>query len=89
MARNDVSKFRDGWAHFRNWVVKGLKFNRLMFQMINGGPLPKFEIHTPSSSFDAQGRFNSAVELPGKSILKLFSYHDFFFLILSSTGWAL
>ena len=58
--------------------MKGLKFNRFMFQMINGGPLPKFEIHTPSSSFDAQGRFNSAVELPGKSISKLFSYHDFF-----------
>ena len=34
--------------------------------MINGENLPKFNIPTPVSSFDGQGRFKSAVELPGK-----------------------
>ena len=46
-------------------------FPLLSFQMINGRSLPKFEIHTPSSSFDAQGGFNSAIDLPG-TVLSFF-----------------
>ena len=34
--------------------------------MINGEALPTLDVPPPSSSFDEQGRFKSAVELPGK-----------------------
>ena len=52
--------------HSKMCLSETVLFSSIIFQMINGGPLPKFEIHTPSSSFDAQGGFNSAIDLPGR-----------------------
>ena len=49
--------------------------------MINGEALPSLDLPTPSSSFDEQGRFKSAVELPGKTLVNfiLFYKHTFHF----------